>query len=789
MRDVIPICDAALILSFTKMLDAICVPENGIDYEERERDDLFWIKYEKNFIFCVIWTLGAALDEDSRKAFDYQIRDIESVFPFSQTVFDYYLNLEKNEFALWEEKLTTSVTMWGPPKDQPQHRFLVQTADIARNRYLISTMLKVHRETLSVGVTGTGKTALINNILQALDDNAYAFMVLNLSANTSSQKLQAIIEGKLNRTTKKRYRPFNGKKAVIFIDDLNMPKKDDYGFQPPLELIRQYMEYGSWYDRQNLELLVEIKDTELISAMGIPGGGRTTISACLTHKFHVLNITVPSDSQIKRIFMSILHFKLNDFDSEEIKPHIEGVSCVVIQLFKNICNEEKFKPTPKKSHYLFNMRDMSRVIQGMCMIDKFNCDTQKVLIRLLIHENMRIFHDRMISIEDRKLFKGMLDDLLDINFQQRWHPDIYTEDEPNSIFIDFLEDTKVYSEITNIQDIKDGVEEQLEADTSGNKVSIVLFKQAISYCCMISRIIKLSNGHALLVGEGGSGRHSLSKIASFLENYRTFQIAITKNYGSNAFKKDMQVLFGEIATEGEPHTFLFSDNEIIEEGIIEDINNILSLGEIPNLYQKKEGKDDFAPIKDKLKKFVSRENDEIIMDYFVQQIQTHLHLVFCMSQSGTNLSQLGRQYPGLINNTTCIWFDDWPEEALKEVAHKYLNEIEFENNDVRIPMADFFGLVHSKVIEYADKMENVLRRKYYVTPKNYIDFVIAYQDLLLEKREENTNLINKYTVGLDKLNEATQNVEELRGSLDIKRLEMQRKKKEREKRFIYNITQ
>jgi len=136
MKDIIPICDSSLIASFVKMLDAVCIPENGIDFAERDRDDLFWYKYEKNFIFCVIWTLGAALDEDSRKAFDYQIRDIESIFPFSQTVFDYYLNQEKNEFVLWEEKLTSSVAMWGPPKDQPHHKFLVQTADTCRNRYL-----------------------------------------------------------------------------------------------------------------------------------------------------------------------------------------------------------------------------------------------------------------------------------------------------------------------------------------------------------------------------------------------------------------------------------------------------------------------------------------------------------------------------------------------------------------------------------------------------------------------------------------------------------------------------
>lgn len=753
MKDIIHICDSSIITSFVKMLDAVCTPENGIDYEERDRDDLFWVKYEKHFIFCVIWTLGCALDEDSRKAFDYQIRDIESVFPFSQTVFDYYLNLEKNEFALWEEKLTNSVTLWGPPKDQPHHKFLVQTADTARNRSLISTMLRVHRSMLAVGTTGTGKTALVNYILQQLDDNAYSFMIINLSAQTTSNKLQEIIESKLNRTTKKKYRPFNGKKAVIFIDDLNMPKKDEFGFQPPIELIRQYMEYGSWYDRANLELLVEIKDTELISAMSTGGGGRNTITSSLTHKFHVVNMGVPTDNQMKRIFISILHYKLSDFDSEEIKPHIESVANLIIGLFKNVCNEDRFKPTPMKSHYLFNMRDMSRVIQGMCMIDKFNCDTTKVLQRLLIHECQRIFSDRLIDVADRNLMKSFIDDLLDQQFQQRWHPDIYAEGEDDALFLDFLEDSKIYSECGDIPRIKAGIEEKmiLYNRESLKPLNIVLFNQAVVYCCIITRMIKLSNGHGLLVGEGGSGRHSLTMIASYLAKYETFQIIITKGYGANAFKKNMKELFEHIAVEKQPTTFIFSDNEIMDEGIIEDVNNILSLGEIPNLFVKRDGKDEFAPIKEQLKKHCAKETDEVVYEYFVQQIQTYLHVVFCMSQNGPNLRNLGRQYPGIINNTTCIWFDDWPTEALYEVAHKYLHEIEFDNTEVIEPMADFFGLVHSKVIEYAHQMKDELKRTYFVTPKNYIDFVKAFQELLDEKRTETRNLIEKYTVGLDKL--------------------------------------
>ena len=45
------------------------------------------------------------------------------------------------------------------------------------------------------------------------------------------------------------YVPVGGRKLLTFLDDLNMPAKDEYGSQPPLELVRQWIDYGFWYDR------------------------------------------------------------------------------------------------------------------------------------------------------------------------------------------------------------------------------------------------------------------------------------------------------------------------------------------------------------------------------------------------------------------------------------------------------------------------------------------------------------------------------------------------------------
>lgn len=50
-------------------------------------------------------------------------------------------------------------------------------------------------------------------------------------------------------------------------------------------------------------------------------------------------------------------------------------------------------------------------------------------------------------------------------------------------------------------------------------------------------------------------------------------------------------------------------------------------------------------------------------------------MMICMSKTGDGLRNYCRMYPGLVNNTTIVWYLAWPEEALFEVANNYLTEI------------------------------------------------------------------------------------------------------------------
>lgn len=168
------------------------------------------------------------------------------MFPSSATVYDYYINNEKNEWELWDLKLGLGV--WKPSSDLSFHKMFVPTIDTTRNRIIIMTCLKFKIPVLAVGTTGTGKTSLINGILTELDEGVYINQSIIFSANTTSFKTQEIIESRLIKRISNKMIP-DGKKCVYFIDDLNMPKKEQ-GSQPALELLRQWFDYGGWFDRQ-----------------------------------------------------------------------------------------------------------------------------------------------------------------------------------------------------------------------------------------------------------------------------------------------------------------------------------------------------------------------------------------------------------------------------------------------------------------------------------------------------------------------------------------------------------
>jgi dynein heavy chain len=172
---------------------------------------------------------------------------------------------------------------------------------------------------------------------------------------------------------------------------------------------------------------------------------------------------------------------------------------------------------------------------------------------------------------------------------------------------------------------------------------------------------------------GGSGRASLTKLASSIRGYTLFSIEITKNYRDIQWKEDLKKVLkmaGAKSKPGEGVVFLFSDTQIVKESFLEDLNNILNTGEVPNLM----GPEDFEEIMNDIRNMkkdvpkINTDTRENIMKFFVQNTRDNLHIVLTFSPAGEKLRTRCREFSSIINCCTIDWYDKWPNDALKSVA-------------------------------------------------------------------------------------------------------------------------
>jgi len=388
----------------------------------REDDMLQLLEYF--FGFSIVWSIGSNLDAQSRLKFSDWFRNniLIAKFPPSGTVYDYLIDPKDSAFKAFSE--VVSAFEYNVAANFGD--IVVPTIDTTRYSYLLARLCSVKRGVLLVGQSGTGKSVIVHDCIGAMArQEEMVSCVINFSAQSSSARTEQILELNLEKKRKGLYGAPPGKVLVCFVDDVNMPRRDEYGSQPAVELLRQVLDTlqhfrpggaaspafaggGGFYDRKmftwsNIENLV------MISACAPPGGGRNPVTPRFFRHFNMMYVPPSSRAVMRAIFVTILDGHLKKFDQSVQVLATPAVNASV-EVYERLI--EEMLPSPARSHYTYNLRDLAKVFQGMISVTHEHCEDSHTFIMLWIHESSRVFSDRLISNADKNHFDALLHELL-----------------------------------------------------------------------------------------------------------------------------------------------------------------------------------------------------------------------------------------------------------------------------------------------------------------------------------------------------------------------------------------
>ncbi|KAG8234154.1 hypothetical protein J437_LFUL014944 [Ladona fulva] len=727
----------------------------------------------QTFIIAYLWSVGGSLKESHQDKFEVYVREQfeehpDARLPSSNDLWSYYMNFDTRRLELWQ-KLTPKFVY---DSAVPFFEIQVPTVDTVRYGYIIEKLLLVKKPVLCTGMTGVGKTVIAKNVLKRLyDSGEFVTASLNFSAQTSSKRIQEIIELKLEKKKKNLLGGPPGKRVIIFIDDVNMPTLDTYGAQPAIELLRQFLDFGGMFDREKL-FWKSIVDVVLTAACAPPGGGRNPLTPRFSRHFAMLNIQAPSEMAMKHIFRSILWGFFTNFNAE-IQEMTDAIVGAAIDIYECVC--EELLPTPAKSHYVYNLRDLSKCFQGILQANPGSIREKEQISRLFYHESLRVFHDRLTNIEDQEFFYRQMKEIFGRYFYGITLPPIEDDEgnfrKPWLMFGDFMYPSvdraeRIYEEITDVNKLKAILQEYLDEYNMSSKIemNLVFFLDALEHIARIARILRSERGNALLIGVGGMGKQSLTRLGAQLCGFKCFMIELTKGYDYNSFHEDLRKLFKNAGVKNENNVFLFVDTQIVVEEFLEDINNMLNSGEVPHLFEGEEYELVIQGARAAAKEHgIADGNRDSIFDYFTQRVRKNLHLVICMSPVGDSFRSRCRMFPSLVNCCSIDWFFEWPQEALLSVAINSLGDI--NNEELRGKLASTCVFMHEKVSKATEIFYSELRRRYYVTPGSYLEFIRLYLSMLNNKTDEIKKLKDRVHNGLTKLQETNELVAKMKVEL------------------------
>ncbi|MGH0119442.1 UNVERIFIED_CONTAM: hypothetical protein FKN15_024185 [Acipenser sinensis] len=772
-KKITPLPEVTMVQTLLYLMECLLIPANAPPDSPKDL-------YELYFVFSCIWAFGGAMFQD--QMLDYRVEfskwwvnEFKTIkFPSLGTVFDYYIDPDTKKFMSWADKVPKFVL----DPDLPLQASMVHTSETIRIRYFMDMLMEKKRPLMLVGNAGTGKSVLMGEKLRSLNTDNYVVQSVPFNFYTTSAMLQAILEKPLEKKAGRNYGPPGNKSLIYFIDDMNMPEVDKYGTVAPHTLIRQHMDHGHWYDRSKLTLK-DIHNCQYVACMN-PTSGSFTIDPRLQRHFFVFAVSFPGQEALHAIYSTILsqHLSMNSF-AMALQKFCAMLVAGALSFHQKITSS--FLPTAVKFHYVFNLRDLSNIFQGLLFSSAECVKTNTDMIRLWLHETDRVYGDKLINDKDKELFAKIQVDICRKTFEDMDENVVFAKPNIYSHFACGIGEPK-YFPLPSWKALNKLLTEALDSYNEVNAaMNLVLFEDAMSHICKINRILESPRGNALLVGVGGSGKQSLSRLAAAISSLEVSQITLRKGYTIADLKLDLAALYIKAGVKNCGMVFLMTDSQVAEEQFLVLINDLLASGEIPGLFPDDEVENIIGSMRNEVKGIGLQDTRENCWKFFIDKVRRQLKVVLCFSPVGSTLRVRARKFPAVVNCTAIDWFHEWPEEALMSVSARFLQDSEGILPEVRTSLSLFMAYVHKTVNEMSKTYLTSERRYNYTTPKTFLEQIKLYQNLLFTKRKELIAKMDRLENGLTKLENTSAQVDDLKAKLAVQEVELQQKNEDADK--------